>query len=238
MSIEAARTQEPEPLWASAGAFYVRGEYRQAMDAYRKLEEAGYRSAALYYNMGNTAYRLGNMGEAVLYLQRARHLKPNDRDIAHNLERVQEQLTDQISPLKPFFLTRWWRAAYRLVPAWLWALLGILSWLALAGYLSWKWLKGKPRRIYVVPATLGLAGWLFLSLAWSRHSWDADPGLAVILAPEAALHVAPDPESMLAKSLHEGTTVQLLDSLADWHKVRLSNGEQGWVLQAELARIP
>jgi tetratricopeptide (TPR) repeat protein len=229
--------QSPEEQWQAAGTAYVRGEYREALKAYQQLEASGYRSAALFYNMGNATYRLDEKGLAVFYFLKARHLKPLDRSTRHNLSLVREQLRDQISPLRPFFLYAWWQGAYFLAPAWLWAALGIGSWLLGAGLPARAWLLQRSLSRYL-PIVLFVLGMVFLALAWSRHQWDEDPGLAVILEPEVAMHVAPDPQSALAKTLHEGTTVHPLDSLGDWLKIKLPNGEQGWLRGGALGQIP
>jgi len=233
-----ASAQPAETQWKAAGAAYVRGAYEEAWDEYRALEQAGYRSASLFYNMGNTAYRLGKTGPAVLYFQKARHLRPTDQAIAHNLALVQEGLRDQIIPLRPFFLFAWWKQLYLMAPAWLWAALGLGAWLAAVALLARDRLGLDRSPRWLGPGiALGL-GLLMLGLAWSRHSWDVDPGLAVVMTAEAEMRVAPDPESARAKTLHEGTTVRLQDSLENWWKVSLPNGEQGWLLNNTMARIP
>jgi len=235
---QTGRAQSPEDAWQAAGTAYVRGEYREALKAYQQLEASGYRSAALFYNMGNAAFRMEEHGLAVLYFLKARHRKPLDRSINYNLSLVREQLRDQISPLRPFFLYAWWQGAYFLAPAWLWAALGIAAWMLGAGLLARAWLMQRSppsRSLTTFAIALGL---VLLALAWSRHQWDEDPGLAVILESEVAMHVAPDPQSARAKTLHEGTTVHPLDSLENWLKIKLPNGEQGWLRSGALARIP
>jgi hypothetical protein len=38
-------------------------------------------------------------------------------------------------------------------------------------------------------------------------------------------------------SLHEGTKFQILDDLAEWQKIRIANGSEGWVKNAYLRKL-
>ena len=59
--------------------------YRQAAAAFERLVADGVRSAALEYNLGNTRFRLGDLGRAVLHYRRAQRLDPGDAKLAENL---------------------------------------------------------------------------------------------------------------------------------------------------------
>jgi SH3-like domain-containing protein len=38
-------------------------------------------------------------------------------------------------------------------------------------------------------------------------------------------------------TLHEGTKVNILDELAEWKKIRIANGSEGWVKNAYLKKL-
>lgn len=52
-------------------------------------------SAKLYYNLGNSYYRLGEMGNAILAYERALRLDPSDDDVRNNLAFVNARITDR-----------------------------------------------------------------------------------------------------------------------------------------------
>jgi uncharacterized protein YgiM (DUF1202 family) len=60
---------------------------------------------------------------------------------------------------------------------------------------------------------------------------------AVIFADEVGVHSEPNERSQEAFTLHEGTKVQLLDSLEGWNKIGLADGQVGWVPSENLKAL-
>lgn len=89
-SAEAVAGTGPVSLEAATAA-YDQGQVDAAAKVYAQLGAGGDRPAMLY-NQGNCAFRLGNLGEAVLLFERARRLAPRDSDILENLNFVRAKL--------------------------------------------------------------------------------------------------------------------------------------------------
>ena len=53
-----ARAQKPEDLLTKANSLYNENAYDSALALYEDIVEQGYSSATLYYNLGNTYYKL------------------------------------------------------------------------------------------------------------------------------------------------------------------------------------
>ena len=53
--------------------------------------------------------------------------------------------------------------------------------------------------------------------------------VAVILPQEISAHTAPDPESVVRFKLHAGTELRVEDQREGWLRVRLPDGQQGWI---------
>ena len=95
--------------WLVEGnAAYEEGNYDQAMSLYRQIEESGMESAALYYNMGNTYYKMKSYPMAILYYEKALKLDPGNEDIRTNLEIANLAIVDKINVLPQSFIARWW----------------------------------------------------------------------------------------------------------------------------------
>ena len=60
------------------------------------------------YNLGNAHYRLGKVGYAILYYEKALKLSPNDEDVMHNLALAKLNLKDKVDTLPPFFIFNLW----------------------------------------------------------------------------------------------------------------------------------
>jgi tetratricopeptide (TPR) repeat protein len=81
-----AADEEAKQLFKEANQCYQEGKFNEALEHYKKLENLGYQSGALYYNMGNTYYKLGAVGYAILYYEKAAKLIGNDEDLIANFE--------------------------------------------------------------------------------------------------------------------------------------------------------
>jgi len=82
-----------------------------------------------------------------------------------------------------------------------------------------------------------LVSLLPLSLALSRAAIEQHSGRAVILTPVASLRSAPDKAGTELLMLHEGTEIDMLEMLGDWEKVRIPNGEEGWLPLTDFEEI-
>jgi tetratricopeptide (TPR) repeat protein len=230
---------EAQQLLQQANAAFQKKEYQKALDGYERVEARGYQSPALAYNLGLTWYRLGNRGKAMLYLERAALLAPQDADILHNLGLLRAEVNPDLEAVPDFFLLRLWRRAENLAnPAPMAALGLILWWLGMGGLVLW--LKGKGRQQkkagFALGIALSLASFLPFSLAGSRAARQLNSALAIVLE-EASLRSGPEQSGTEIAPLPEGTRVRLKASLDDWWQVELANGETGWLEKKALEVI-
>ena len=73
-----------EDLYEKANEVYKAGNYDSAKVLYSEIIQNGMVSSELFYNLGNTFYKKGNIPEAILFFERAHRLSPNDEDIKYN----------------------------------------------------------------------------------------------------------------------------------------------------------
>ena len=78
----------------AANQLYVAGHYDEAIQLYEAQVARGVQDSVLFFNLGNAYFQQGDIGRAVLNLERAAQLAPRDADIAHNLNLVREQTTE------------------------------------------------------------------------------------------------------------------------------------------------
>lgn len=233
---------------AGQGAFfdegnqrYQAGDFDGALERYAQILDDGLESGELYYNIGNTYFKLGELGPAILYYERARRLMPSDGDLLANLELARSLTADEIAPLPGFWLFRaggWWVG---LVPR------GALVWLVALAYLVAMTavilvilrpataLAAWGRRLAIAGATVTLV--LGLNLAVRELGIGADEE-AVIMAEETAVQSAPSDDSALQIfAVHEGTKVRT-DRRSDvWIEIILEDGKVGWVRADQLEPI-
>lgn len=230
----------PQDNFQKANDAYQKNDYATATKLYEMVLQDGFISKELYYNLGNCYYKVKQLSKARLNFERALLLAPADSDIQHNLKILRQDLVDEIEEIPPFFLKKWWLSTSRLLGSTVWSILALLTmWLGIAGLVFW--LIGKTRqqrkRAFLGGLVLLALSLLCYALGNTRVALEQDSGQAVIMPKEIALRSAPDGDSKIILQLHEGTKVSTEDQLQEWYKVRLANGEVGWLPMHTVERI-
>ncbi len=227
-------------IFNEGNAFYAQKKYTEASEKYFTLLANGLESAEIYYNIGNCFFHRQNWGKAILNYERALILAPNDKNILNNLQIANDKTVDEIEKIPTFFLTRWWRNIYQLTHSGIWSILGILLlWGGIGGLVMWLLGKErKQRKQGFLAGTVAILLSLFVfALAYSSYQMQKNSGSAIIMSKETSLKTLPDEISTEILPLHEGTKVEITEKITSWYKVRLENGEVGWIIESALEEI-
>ena len=93
-----------QSLVEKANAEYDKDNYAGALKLYLQVAQEEGTSSDLYYNIGNTYYRMGDLGHAVLNYERALILNPGNEDARTNLEFVNSKIQTKITEDKSFVI--------------------------------------------------------------------------------------------------------------------------------------
>ena len=212
--------------------FYREGKYEQATEEYNKLVDEGYLGTSLFYNLGNSYYRIGNIGLTILYYEKALKLSPSDEDIKHNLNFAQLSTVDRIQPLPTFFLFEWWEAILNSFTENGWAyivfILYLLVLFLIGSYFFARSIKQQKLVLFSGVAALFVLA-ISISLLIVKINREATLRSGVILEQFVTVKTSPDPKSTDAFVIHEGLKVNLEDNLDEWVKIRLADGKVGWI---------
>jgi tetratricopeptide (TPR) repeat protein len=220
---------------------YQDGDFDGALASYARILEAGLESGDLYYNLGNTYFKRGEIGPAILYYERARRLMPGDDDLLANLDLARQQTADEITPLPEFWLfraVRWW--------------VGLLGLTALAWVVALAYLTATTAVILVVltPGTR-IAMWArratiiaaAVTIVFGVNLAVRELGIgaaqeAVVMATAADVQSAPSDDSALRIfAVHEGAKVRMGRRSDEWVEIVLEDGTVGWVAAQQLEPI-
>ena len=211
---------------------YQKGNYKQAVKGYENLLKQG-KSADLYYNLGNSYYRLDNIPYAVLSYERALRLAPSDEDIRFNLQLAQSKTIDNLTPEPEMFFVTWYKALVNFMSVDNWAILSLvclfISLLALVIYLFIE--IDFLRKLSKVVLPLFFFFFIINSFFAIQQVSELDSeSHGIIMTPSAVVRKMPDPKSDEAFILHEGSKVRITDnSMSQWTEIKLSDGRQGWI---------
>jgi tetratricopeptide (TPR) repeat protein len=227
--LAAPAVAQPDSLthrFEAATALHTQGQYKRAVDAYRALLDAGHASGPLYYNLGNAYARLGRLGQAIRYYEKARRLRPGDPRLAHNLEQVRRRAGVYPAVLPP-------RGLPGIVQNWSPLALFVAGWLLLGSGLAVAVAWTRPGRTdpWRHPLVWGpLAGGLLLVAGALGTSFlQSQEQRAVVVTTQAALRTAPAPAAVSDTTLPEGTMLAVRERRSQWTQVRLADGTVGWV---------
>ena len=94
-----SNTQNSENLFKESNELYTNGDYQNAVEGYLDIVKSGFESAELYFNIGNSFYKLNNIPESNFYYEKAKSISPNDDDILTNLSFAQNLRIDKMKKI-------------------------------------------------------------------------------------------------------------------------------------------
>ena len=87
--------------FASAGIAYKEGRYDEAISRYNEISGAGRESGPIYYNLGNSYFKKGDIGNTALSYARAKKFIPRDSDLLFNEKYTQSKIDQYGSGKNP-----------------------------------------------------------------------------------------------------------------------------------------
>jgi len=229
-----------QALFAEATQFYNQGEYESALENYGQILENGEHSAALYFNMGNCHYKLGNIGPSIYHYEKALLLSPNDAEILNNLAYAQNMRLDAIQEMPKSDIARLYEGVVSFMTFDQWAYAAvILVILFVMAYLCYYFFhRANHKRLALISGMLALAlGAISLLMAYLQLQQTNNDDPAIVLAKQVKVSSEPNSASNALFTLHEGTKVKVVDGLGDWQKIRLADGQSGWLLAESIKKI-
>ena len=232
-----AEAQDRQSAFDAANAAYAEGRYEEAATGYEALL-AEQPNEVLYYNLGNTCFKQGELAKAILNYERALRLKPNYKDAQYNLAFAESKITDNIVE-QDFFLSVWARTIRNGLKEQTWFILSVV--LFIAGLISLllfllgreTWLRKTAFHIAWIALIFALIAGLN---AGSLHQRDTLRNEAIITQGIVNAKSSPDRSGTDLFTLHEGTKVTIRETIGEWSNVRVGSNE-GWIRTTCLERI-
>ena len=232
--------QPADSSWVKANEAYAAAEYEQAFTYYQQIEAGGLESLALYFNMGNSAFKLQRYAQAILYYERAKLLDPKNADVLYNLDIANRYSLDKISPLPVFFATAWLGDLSLVLSPDGWAVTTLLATaIALVLLLLFFFARSRSGRkwafwLAIVVVLLALAAFLLGNYAKAQRSRH-DTG--IVFVPVLSVKSSPDKQGKDLFIIHEGTKVYFIDKVGQWERIELADGRQGWIESGTAEKI-
>jgi tetratricopeptide (TPR) repeat protein len=222
--------REAAEFYNKANQFYAANDFQSALDSYLVLIERGVKNHHLYYNLGNTYFKLGETGYAILYYEKALDLRPFDRETRENLEFAKGSLKEKVLPLYSESFFNFLRVTYSYLNLRNIAILELVFFTILIAfcylYLFISYKRQVLKKYFILSVVLFI---IFSIAAFLYQSNEKKHPKGIVVEKEVEVLTAPIAESDVLFILYEGTSTKLLEKRDEWLLISLSDGREGWV---------
>jgi tetratricopeptide (TPR) repeat protein len=218
--------------WTKANQEYAAGHFREAADLYQGLVQSGQTSAAIFYNIGNARFRMGEFGQAILNYERALALDQQHPEAAANLRLARDKA--RALELKRNPLESW--AAYATTTQYTIAL-AVAAWIAvfaIAGMIFSQRRSGLRAAVLVLAVLVAAAAAAGL---YARETGASGRELAIVTAKGTDARLATADNAGTVLTLPPGSEIKILSTRGDWIYAALPNDLRGWIPAKNAERV-
>lgn len=213
----------------STKIMYESGAYNEAKDSYLSIIDSEKESTELHYNLGDTYYKLGDLSRAILHFEKALKIDSENEDARFNLSLMNTKIIDKIEEKGN---SKSYEKIITLLNQDTFALIGFIGFLLtlLLTLLFFKSNDTHKRRIYLNIGFIGILVFLLGTTgAFLNNQFTANNKQAIIMSPSLTVRSAPTEDSSELFVIHEGLKVRVLEIQDELAKIKLSDGNIGWV---------
>jgi tetratricopeptide (TPR) repeat protein len=228
VSLQAAE----DPTFARANQAYGEGRFQEAVEGYQSLVESGRRHAHLFYNLGNSWFRQGDFGKAILNYERALALDPNHPEASANLRLARDEA--RALELRKDGIERYAAMAtqtqYTVAAA-------IAFWVVLFGltglYFSQRRSAGRMAVVGLAVIVCALASLGLNTLEKGAHG----RALAIVTGKDIEARFATADNARSILTLPPGSEIKVLSERGEWVYAALPNDQRGWIPGRAVERV-
>ena len=224
-------------LFEQGNSLYNDGKYQEDINSYEAILENGEHSAELYFNLANAHYKLNSIAPSIYYYEKALQLNPNDDEIKNNAAFARNMTIDAIDTIPEVGFTRIVKNITNTFSVDVWATFSITLVFAFVVFFLmyyFSYATNRKRFLFLSSVTSIALALIALFFAFQKFNLDQSDQPAIVFAKESQIKTEPNLRSEEAFRLHEGTKVQVLESLKDWQKIKLSDGKTGWISKQDI----
>ncbi len=213
---------------------YLKNNFETAISAYKQLIKDGYESSALYFNLGNAYYKTDSIANSILYYEKAKKMAPADEDVIANLKLANLKTIDKTETREQLIFKSWWDNFVTSKTSDNWGILCIVSFfIAFISLLVFRISSSSITKqlLFISFCIFLVAAGSFYFLAETNHNMQTDAGQAILFNSSATIKSAPAENSKDLFIIHEGTKVTIIERNNNWFRIRMENGNEGWLME-------
>lgn len=212
---------------------YQKEKYQEAIQVYENIiKEDKLQSSELYFNLGNSYYKLNKVAPSIYNYEKALVLKPNDPATLNNLKFAKKLTIDEIKEVPKVGFAKLIQNFTSIFDYNMWAKISVgISFLFLLCFIGYYFSQTTIiKRIYFIGMFIFLVALaLSASSGASEKSHFDNNRPAIVFSELSEVRSEPQKKGNAVILLHEGAKVYVLESIEGWKKVELTDGTQGWI---------
>lgn len=223
----------PAHLLREGNTFYEAGDYSEAIALYEEAAEQT-THPVLFYNLGNSYFKKGKMGKAILNFRRAFFLAPRDNDISFNLAFARNYRVDKIKfeqgPFGRIIFTIF--HFFSMIET---QYLTAVFFLALSIFAAFFIIYRRTFFSYLALGSLSVC--IFFFINWHTWTQEKNGNYAVVIVPEVSALSGPSEDYKEILLIHDGTEVKVQEKRGTYVLIKLPGGIGGWVPEDVLEEV-
>ena len=227
--------------FTEANNLYNDSKYEKSIELYYQILDSGFHSAELYFNLGNSFYKLNDIANSILFYEKSLKLNSNDKDAINNLKMVNNAIIDDITKIPEPFIESQLNKISNVLSFSAWSYISIiLSFLFLVLFVLYFFSKEPNVKRASFTFLFLLFFLIVITLKVSFHAYEKNyiEQYAIIFSKKIEIKAEPNERSENLLILHLGTKVKIIDSFnEEWVKIKLVNGQEGWINNKEIRII-
>jgi len=229
-----------EALFHKATEAYNNGDYQKAIDNYSEILDNGQHSTELYYNLGNSYYKLNQIAPSIYNYEKALLLSPNDAEVKNNLSYAQNMTLDAIETMPETSLMKIYKSITGILSFDQWSYTAVIFLiLFVLLYIAFYYFKyaTKKRIAFITSITCLFISVMSVIFAFVQYNDFKADQPAIVFSSEVKIKSEPNNRSEEIFVLHEGTKVNVLEELNEWKKIKIADGKTGWLASESIKQL-
>lgn len=223
----------------AANSAYQEQNYQKAQEEYMKIVTEGVKNFELFYNLGNTYFKLNDLGNARLYYEKAAKFEPLNKKLNENIAMLMASMKDK-EDIDRSFVETLLRKIYYTLSINLLGVLVLISFIIMMAFVVILIMSRSALLKRIAKILLVIFSVIFFLVTVTevmriRDFYAEDS--AVILDETVIAYSGPSEDFPLVFTIHEGLKVSIEKYDNDWALIKLPSGNGGWVLVTSLGII-
>lgn len=234
-----ARATTPGQLFEAGNGAYEEGRYEDAAKAYEKVLGYGALDPRVLYNLANAYFKMGRLGAAILYYERALRLDPSDRDVRDNLEYARGLIRDRVPEAEIPYPVQAARDFLDRLPTGLVTALFLIVYFATGGLVGALPLSKAyaARRALGYGAAATVLAAILMGLALGHKIEQRSAARAIVMEDKVDVLSGPAADNTVLFTVHEGARLEVRNRRDGWYQISLPNAMSGWVPSAAVEKV-